>query len=125
MQRIIAFTFAVLLVTQLAFAATTPKRVVVTTTLPGGLKVSTTTTVAANGHVSGTGVISGPNFRYGFAVTKMTTAKGMVTLSGHFTVPGNPSFTLTAAVPSGNQTFKYSIYGQSFSYSGTGTVVIH
>ncbi|WP_010587810.1 hypothetical protein [Schlesneria paludicola] len=124
MQRIMALTVAILLVSSLAYAANAPKRVVVTTTIPGGLKISTTTTVAANGSVSGSGQITGPRFRYSFAVTRVVTAKGTVTLSGHFNVPGNPTFTLTAAVPSGAQTFKYSIYGQSFAYTGSGTVAI-
>jgi len=125
MQRIIALTVAIFLASSLAYAATAPKKVVVTTTLPGGMKISTTTTVAANGSVTGSGQITGPQFRYSFAVTRVVTAKGTVTLSGHFNVPGNPAFTLTATVPSGGQTFKYSIYGQSFTYTGSGTVSIH
>lgn len=125
MQRTLAWMIAIVLATQVAFAATAPKKVVTSVAIPGGLKISTTTTVATNGHISGTGQISGPGFHYSFAITGMKTAKNTVILTGHFNVPGNPSFSLTATTPSGRQTFKYSIYGQSFTYAGTGTAVIH
>lgn len=124
MQRIMALMVTTLLVASIAHAATAPKTVVVTTTIPGGLKISTTTTVAANGSATGSGQIIRPRFRYRFAVTRVVTAKGAVTLSGHFNVPGNPTFIFNAAVPTGAQTFKSSIYGQSFTYTGTGTVSI-
>jgi len=123
MQRKVVFAVALLLVTQFAFAAAT-KTVVISGNYSGGAKVSATCTISSTGLVSGVGKFEGPGFSYPFTVKKVTSGAGTVTLSGNFTIASKPPITLTAAVPSGNQTFKYVLSGKTATYSGTGTVTV-
>lgn len=124
MHRIIGLAAAVLLVTQIALAAGTSRSISVTGNLSAGAKVSASCTVSSTGQASGTGRLFGTGYSYPFVVNKITTGQGTITLSGYFSVAGSPPMTLTAAVPSGNQTLKYVVNGRTITYTGTGTVTV-
>lgn len=129
MSRTLGFAFAILLATSATLVAATAKNISVVGVLTGNTNVSASCTVSTNGTASGAGRLSGKNpngttYSYPFLINKVTTGTGTVTMTGYFNVSGRTPVTLTAAVPSGAQTFKYVVNGKTVVYTGTGTVTV-
>lgn len=129
MCRALVLCLTAVLATQVALEAATSKKIGVSGTFGGGQQVSASCTLSSTGQVSGAGALYGKNnngstFSYAFAINKITTGKGTITLSGFFKIAGNPPISLTATVPDGFETFQYQINGQTVKFVGNGTVTI-
>lgn len=127
MHRLVAVVSAVVLITSVSVYAATTKSISVSGNLTGGTKVSASCSVSSTGQASGAGQLYGTNngvpYSYPFNINKVTTSTNTVILSGYF-IANKAPVTLTAAVPSGAQTFKYVVNGKTVTYTGTGTVTV-
>ena len=127
MVRFLALSLTVLLTAQAAPAFA--QSINVTGKLSGGNYVNAVCSVGANGQISGTGVLYGMNasngytYKYPFAITKGSTTSGKLVLTGTLVGAGYP-VTLTCSVPSGPMTFAYVVNGNTYSFTGTGTVSV-
>jgi len=127
MVRSIILSLAVLL-TALAAPAFAQTSINVQGSLSNGSNVAAVCSIK-NGQVSGTGVLYGINpangytFRYPFAITSLSTAKGQVILGGNI-VGTNIPVTLSATVPNGPLSFAYVVNGTTYTLTGMGTVTV-
>ena len=127
MSRFLAVSAAILLASQAAFAGPVTG-ISVSGKLSGDKSLGVSCTVGKTGLISGTGSLTGKNtetgteFSYPFYISKGSTAKGKLTLTGKMTAVNGPAVTITASVPSGAVTFSYVVNGKTYSMTGTGTV---
>lgn len=129
MFRFLILSFAILMAVQAPADAGPITGVSVAGQLNGGNTVSASVAIAANGQASGAGNFSGTNpangykWSYPFAINKLSTAGGKLTLTGQMVGVGYP-VTLSATVPNGPLTFTYVVNGKAVSSAGTGVVSV-
>jgi hypothetical protein len=96
--------------------------------LSGGNNVYVVCTIT-NGQVTGSGALYGTNpsngykYSYPITVTKGTTAQGKLVLTGK--IAGMYNMTLTSSVPNGPMVFSYVVNGNTYSFTGQGTVTVN
>jgi len=126
MKRLLVLPAIVILLSQASSAMA--QTIKIQGKLDGGNFVSAVCSVGANGQISGTGVLYGQNaatgatYKYPFVISKGVTAQGKLILTGNLIA--GPAVTLSASVPNGAMVFSYVINGKTYSYAGTGTVLV-
>lgn len=127
MSRFLFATVAILLATQAPLSAGPVTQIYVTGKLSGGNFVVATCSVSNTGQVTGTGVLYGMNtqtgttYSYPFVITQGVTGPGTITFTGAI-AGGGPPITLMATVPAGPIAFTYVVNGNTYGYTGQGTV---